>query len=701
MDFKRLVIGMAVAMLLMMGWFQLVSYLHRTHPEWDYGNQQAATTEESSTTQPTTAPATMTAVTTSPAGTPVLTTQVEAPSTRVATAMAVIPAKEPKTTTIGSAAKDDPAAAMELSINPHGAGLNSVVLNEFKVRVGADDRYVYQVPYSGEGDDETRALSTRSITVDGQTFNLLKTDWAQVAATPTSTTYRTAIGRGSDEIVQIDKTYTLTPKSSDTNGPQGYEVSVTHVVTNKGGRDLGKVKIAMNGPLPPPVENDRMDDRQIVGAYNDGGHATLNHEMASSIAADTAPAKLDFSKYEGRDLVWVGTSGVYFNAIVRPDQSQPAKIETVKAVGLNFENPLFHHVIVKLETNEFAVPAGARVTQANQIFFGPKKRQLLKTDYYSSPLVNYDATLVMASGPCGYLTIQGLVNVLYYLLGVFHWIFRDWGLAIIGLVLVVRALLHPITKRAQVNMSKMGKMGPEIERLKKKYGDNKDELNKAMMQFYKQQGATPIFGCLPMFLQMPIWIALYSALQSTFELRQAPFLWGFTWIKDLAHPDRAIYFPNNPVNIWFIHFDAINILPIIMGVVSFMQAKIMQSQQPPATTPEQETQKKMMVWMSLLLPVFLYNGPSGLNLYIITSTSLGMWESHIVRKHIKEREAAEKAGVVIVDGPPKDDRPPTGGVRRKQPQPDKPSGGLGGWITRLQEKAEQMQKEQTRRGKKK
>jgi YidC/Oxa1 family membrane protein insertase len=250
-------------------------------------------------------------------------------------------------------------------------------------------------------------------------------------------------------------------------------------------------------------------------------------------------------------------------------------------------------------------------------------------------------------------------------------------------------------------MSKMGKMGPEIERLKKKYGDNKDELNKAMMQFYKQQGATPIFGCLPMFLQMPIWIALYSALQSTFELRQAPFLWGFTWIKDLAHPDRAIYFPNNPVNIWFIHFDAINILPIIMGVVSFMQAKIMQSQQPPATTPEQETQKKMMVWMSLLLPVFLYNGPSGLNLYIITSTSLGMWESHIVRKHIKEREAAEKAGVVIVDGPPKDDRPPTGGVRRKQPQPDKPSGGLGGWITRLQEKAEQMQKEQTRRGKKK
>jgi YidC/Oxa1 family membrane protein insertase len=91
----------------------------------------------------------------------------------------------------------------------------------------------------------------------------------------------------------------------------------------------------------------------------------------------------------------------------------------------------------------------------------------------------------------------------------FHMIFRDWGLAIIALVCVVRVLLHPITKKSQVSMMKMGKMGPEMERLKKKYGDDKDGLNKAMMQFYKEQGATPILGCLPMFLQMPIWIALY------------------------------------------------------------------------------------------------------------------------------------------------------------------------------------------------
>src|SRR5437870_6620714 len=100
-------------------------------------------------------------------------------------------------------------------------------------------------------------------------------------------------------------------------------------------------------------------------------------------------------------------------------------------------------------------------------------------------------------------------------------------------------------------MMKMSKMGPEMEKLKKKYGDNKDELNKAMMQLYKEQGFTPILGCLPMFLQMPIWIALWSALQSTFELRHAGFLrFGpvhLTWISDLSQPDHLIQLAH-PIN---------------------------------------------------------------------------------------------------------------------------------------------------------
>src|SRR5436305_15152984 len=139
-----------------------------------------------------------------------------------------------------------------------------------------------------------------------------------------------------------------------------------------------------------------------------------------------------------------------------------------------------------------------------------------------------------------------------------------------------------------------------------------------------------------MFLQMPIWIALWSSLQSTFEIRHASFLWGFTWIKDLAQPDRLVSL-KSPITFFFIHLEALNILPIFMAVVFFIQQKF--QPQPVATTPEQAQQQKMMKWMSIFLfPLFLYNQPSGLNLYIFTSTLIGIFESKRIRDHIKEKE---------------------------------------------------------------
>jgi YidC/Oxa1 family membrane protein insertase len=253
-------------------------------------------------------------------------------------------------------------------------------------------------------------------------------------------------------------------------------------------------------------------------------------------------------------------------------------------------------------------------------------------------------------------------------------------------------------------MMKMGKMGPQMEALKKKYGDDKEALSKAMWEFQKSQGITPILGCLPMFLQMPIWIALWSALQTTFELRQAPFLWGFTWIKDLSKPDHLVEFAH-PFKLFFgIQIDGINVLPILLGVVFFFQQKL--QPQPPAMTPEQEQQRKMMQWMSLLFPLFLYAGPSGLNLYIFTSTTIGIIESKIIRKHIKEREEAEKEGKVIIDAPPTrgskrkrdDDQGPLGrGRGGEPPKKPAPTGWLGKKLAELTEKAEQIKREAERK----
>jgi YidC/Oxa1 family membrane protein insertase len=198
---------------------------------------------------------------------------------------------------------------------------------------------------------------------------------------------------------------------------------------------------------------------------------------------------------------------------------------------------------------------------------------------------------------------------------------------------------------------------------------------------------------------MPIFIALWSCLQSTFELRQAPFLYffhtHFTWIKDLAQPDKLIYFPDHPVSFFFIHFDALNLLPLLVAVVSFINQKV--TPKPPAATPEAEQQQKMMQWMTLIFPLMFYNLPSGLNLYYVTSTSIGILEGKIIRKHIKDKEEAERGGKVIVDA-----RPTRGSKQSRRDEPPNKGAaktGLMGWLANLQEKAEQLRNE-GERGKK-
>jgi membrane protein insertase Oxa1/YidC/SpoIIIJ len=161
----------------------------------------------------------------------------------------------------------------------------------------------------------------------------------------------------------------------------------------------------------------------------------------------------------------------------------------------------------------------------------------------------------------------------------------------------------------------------------------------------------------------------------------------------LARPDHLITWA--PIKLfWGIEISALNILPILLAVVFFLQQKY--TPKPPATTPEQQQQQKKMQWKSLLYPVFLYNGPSGLNLYILTSTTIGIIESKRIRDHIREREEAEMEGKVIVDAKPTRNKrrgdEGAGGVGAKK-TPPAPKSGFGGWLAGLQEKADQIRRE--------
>jgi YidC/Oxa1 family membrane protein insertase len=686
MDTKRLILSITLTLSMVIGYRLLIQHLIAKHPSW--------------AAQPTTEPAPAAPVVANPE---VATT---GPSTNPAVATASANGfsaggtTQPVTADLGL---DTAMFPMVMSIDPRGAGVKSITLGDYFKTAAKQDYYQFEEPVAGF-ESSTRALATRTITIDGTDIDVSNVIWKQAQAGPSSATYTATITESGKPVLELTKLFTLFPRDAK-DGSGGWDVAVHQDFRNLTTKPV-KVSAVLNGPTPPARENDLSEDRRYVGGY-DNGDKTLG--TASTLVTELKKDKptKDMTTNDSRPLLWIGACNSYFESIIRPDAGQKINIASVIAAPLDTNSvsaAAEYPTDLSVYTSDFTLAPGTATPLDMHVFFGPKIRGLLKNDYYSSFPLWYDQTLVYSSGPCGYITFSWLITVLSGILWFFDKIFRDWGLAIIGLVCLVRLILHPITKKSQINMLQMGKMGPEIERLKKKYGDNKDELNKAMMGVYKQQGLTPVLGCLPMFLQTPIWIALWSALQSTFELRQASFLqFGhvhLTWISDLSHPDALITF-STPISILgFFHITSLNILPLMLAVVSYVQYAM---QPVPANmTPEQEQQRKMMKWMPLLFPVMLYGRPSGLSLYIVTSTTIGIIENKIIRDHIKKRDEAEKSGKIIVSAAP------TRNSKKNKEEKQKLIGGpnstvkptgIAGFLASLQEKAEEIRREAEKRGK--
>jgi YidC/Oxa1 family membrane protein insertase len=688
MDTKRLIIAMVIMTGLILGWNALTVYLADKFGWYKPGEPRTEQVAQDAATQP--APA---APATQQVEAPLPATQADAarPPAAPAAGFRVL-AGEPRTVVIGSDArsKDNPLR-MEVTLAATGAGIQRVVLNEFDATdqpgKKAEERihYTYQQPYT-ELETQTRPLATTSITINGQVVNTAGAAWQLASSNEDSATFTLDVVSGETPVARLHKTFGLTRKD---DASLGYEVVVSQRVENLSGAPI-VVKSALNGPVPPVRELISQEDRQILAAYNQEGKILIQPHLPQAFNEDKPTLDLTRDTNDNR-FIWFGTSSVYFNAIVRPQE--PARIAEVSVAALNPKSEVDDRLVgIDFSTVDQTIAPGASESVALNVFFGPKRREILNTSYYTA--VGYNRTLGTLDSSCAnWCTADWIINSLVALLGFFYMIFRDWGIAIICLVVVVRLILHPITKRSTISMHKMGKMGPEMERLKKKYGENKEELNRAMMQLYKEQGATPILGCLPMFLQMPIWIALWSALQNTMELRQAPFLYGWLWIDDLSKPDALLSW--TPIPLFFgWKLGGLNVLPILLAVVFYLQQKF--TPKPAAATPEQLQQQKMMLWMTVLLfPLFLYSGPSGLNLYILTSTTIGIIEMKRIRKHIDEREAREKA-----EGPVRVDAGPTrmGKKLAKDRGPQEaPKKGLAKWLADLQQKAEDLRNEQQRR----
>jgi YidC/Oxa1 family membrane protein insertase len=208
-------------------------------------------------------------------------------------------------------------------------------------------------------------------------------------------------------------------------------------------------------------------------------------------------------------------------------------------------------------------------------------------------------------------------------LKMFHQIAPNYGWDIILLTIALRVLFFPISIRSQRSMMKMQRLQPQMERLRERFKDDQERLQREMVDLYKRNHVNPVGGCLPLLLQFPIFIGLYEALLNSVELRHAPFIW---WIKDLSAPDclPVSWMPQLPM----MQCHGIPILVLAMGASTFLQQWMMPSSPDP-------NQQRMMMLTPIIFTVMFVNFPAGLSLYYFASNVLGVIQQVFLNREFR------------------------------------------------------------------
>jgi len=235
-------------------------------------------------------------------------------------------------------------------------------------------------------------------------------------------------------------------------------------------------------------------------------------------------------------------------------------------------------------SNELRVEPQTSQTLNNKLFVGPKLQHILADIAPGLELtVDY-----------GVLTI--IAKPIYWLLEKIHGLVGNWGWAIILLTLLIKAVFYKLSETSYKSMANMRKVTPRMQALKERFGGDRQKLNQAMMELYKKEKINPMGGCLPILVQIPVFIALYWVLLESVELRQAPWI---LWIKDLSVKDPFY------------------VLPILMGISMFVQQRL-------NPTPVDPIQAKVMMALPLVFTVFFLFFPAGLVLYWVTNNTLSI-----------------------------------------------------------------------------
>ena len=316
---------------------------------------------------------------------------------------------------------------------------------------------------------------------------------------------------------------------------------------------------------------------------------------------------------------WLGITDKYWAAALVPDQKTPVVARFAAAPGGRYQTDYL--------AGPVTVAPEATVTTTAHLFAGAKEVNLI--DRYKAAL---GAPLFDRLVSWGWFWF--IAQPIFQLLDFLFKLFGNFGVAIMGLTFIIRLLMFPIAAKQFSSMNKMKVLAPKMKELQERYKDDKPKLQSETMALYKKEGANPVAGCLPIFLQIPIFYALYKTLLVSTEMRHQPFV---LWIKDLSVAD-----PLTPINLFgLIPFTppamiGIGLLPIVLGVTMWAQQKL----SPPPVDPAQKQIFALMPWVFMFI---MAPYAAGLVIYWITNNCLTMAQQWFMMK----REPAPSTPAVV------------------------------------------------------
>ena len=381
-----------------------------------------------------------------------------------------------------------------------------------------------------------------------------------------------------NEDIKITKTYEFTKNS--------YNIKLIYDIENK-------TKNSINSTAYMQFIHDGESDQGSAMMPSFTGTAYYNENDKFT--------KLPFDdvKKESFSLVtnngWIGIIQRYFASAWILPQEQNREFYSKKVA----DNIYASGILTKLES----IPAGAARNFSANVYIGPQtKDDLVAAAEGLKFTVDY-----------GWLTF--IASPLFAILSGIQKVVTNWGVAIIILTILIKLFFYPLSAASYKSMAQMREVAPRLQSMKEKFGDDKQKMQQAMMELYKTEKINPLGGCLPILLQIPVFIALYWVLLGSVELRDAPFMW---WIQDLSSKDP--YY----------------VLPLLMAASMFIQMKL----NPKPTDP---MQARLMIMMPIVFSIFFFFFPAGLVLYWLINNILSIGQQWYVNKKI-HAEALKKKG---------------------------------------------------------